>query len=337
SVEPSVAEGSARVGPTSEWQDVHVALTGVDLVIAPRSDEGTTTRWTLDEIKAVEQVSASPSDQFIAVRAADGNEVGLKVPPTLVAELVRQLQDRQSTRANAARQNESGQLPGTAPGPSEAATTGGNQTVIDLTRATSTGHAVVVSPPPLGQLPPPLPPQWVSPPPPAPAPPASAPEADSPSFTVKPRRSWRAIALTSVCLIAVTAMAAAAFNFHSQSVAAKELAATRGRELAASQALVTKTKGELDAVTNERNELKQRVSEVTNEKAQAQDERNAARELARLGSIAAQQMLDCRNRLIDAMRSFIYGDYATSELDAAVPVCQQANSAVAAFSDASNG
>ncbi len=52
--------------------------------------------------------------------------------------------------------------------------------------------------------------------------------------------------------------------------------------------------------------------------------------------LAAQKMLDCRNRIIDAMSSLLDGylGSTSAQLDSAVPVCQEANSAVAEFSDA---
>lgn len=107
-----------------------------------------------------------------------------------------------------------------------------------------------------------------------------------------------------------------------------DLSALRG-DLEDSQA-------ELTAMTSERDDLELRVSELSNEKANVQDERNAAQELSRLGADAAEQMLDCRNRLLDVMESMLYASLASvnSQLDAVTPICQSANSAVAAFADA---
>lgn len=82
-----------------------------------------------------------------------------------------------------------------------------------------------------------------------------------------------------------------------------------------------------------------RVSELSNEKAQVQDERNAATELAQLGAQAALKMADCRDQLLDAMgymtgRTIYAINMATTLLDAAVPVCQSANSLIEDFADA---
>lgn len=104
---------------------------------------------------------------------------------------------------------------------------------------------------------------------------------------------------------------------------------TTARELAT-------TRSRLREAAAARDSLEQRISQVTNDKAQVQDQRNAAQELARLGAQAARQMLECRDQILDAMRSMaadLYGA-ASAQLDAAVSVCQSANSAVAQFSDA---
>ena len=109
-------------------------------------------------------------------------------------------------------------------------------------------------------------------------------------------------------------------------------------DLASTTDDLTSTTGELATVTSRADDLEQRVSELTNEKAQVQDERNAAEEVSRLGATAAAQMLECRDLLLDAMSSLVsgsmlYPNYAglSARLDAAVPVCQSANSSVDAF------
>ena len=90
---------------------------------------------------------------------------------------------------------------------------------------------------------------------------------------------------------------------------------------------------ELTASKAENADLTTRVGELGNEKAQVQDERNAAQELSRLGATAAAGMADCRDRLLDII-GYVLDEYyltASAALDAATPICQAANSAVAAF------
>ena len=108
--------------------------------------------------------------------------------------------------------------------------------------------------------------------------------------------------------------------------------------LTTSESALTSTKGLLATETAKSQALDLRISELTNEKAQVQDERNVAQEVSRLGGVAASQMLDCRDRLLDAMSSLVggssyYPNYSgmSARLDAAVPICQQANSSIDAF------
>ncbi|MFZ1434477.1 MAG: hypothetical protein WAR61_14205, partial [Candidatus Microthrix parvicella] len=79
--------------------------------------------------------------------------------------------------------------------------------------------------------------------------------------------------------------------------------------LAATDAELTQTKESLDERTNdlsdsneENADLTARVSELSNEKAEVQDERNAAREVSSLATQAAGKMLECRDRILDAMQ-----------------------------------
>ena len=111
-------------------------------------------------------------------------------------------------------------------------------------------------------------------------------------------------------------------------------------ELDAANATLTTTKRDLDARTTEltaskaeNEDLTTRVGELGNEKAQVQDERNAAQELSRLGAEAAAGMADCRDRLLDIIGYVLDEFYivASAALDVATPICQSANSAVAAF------
>lgn len=99
-------------------------------------------------------------------------------------------------------------------------------------------------------------------------------------------------------------------------------------------ALANVTRLERENVT-----LTDRISEVSNDKAQAQDERNAAAELARIGAEAGAKMLECRDRVLDAL-SYVLDEYyvsAAAALDAAKPTCQMANTLVAQLQSAIGG
>lgn len=122
-------------------------------------------------------------------------------------------------------------------------------------------------------------------------------------------------------------------------LAESELVATRGR-LDETTATLERTQGELtskqtalDAANAANGDLTTRVSELGNEKAQVQDERNAAQELGRLGADAAAQMTSCADLLVDIIGYVLEEFYATASiaLDTATPVCQSASSAVGAF------
>lgn len=159
---------------------------------------------------------------------------------------------------------------------------------------------------------------------------------DARILSVKPVlvRRHDVVVLTLIFFLVVAVSMAAYFAY--RGAEASDLASHRLQQLTRTRASLASTSATLKEVTADRDSLDARVSELTNEKAQVQDERNAAQELARLGADAAQQMLDCRDRILDAMTSMASSYYisASAELDAATPVCQRANSAVAAFSDA---
>jgi hypothetical protein len=116
--------------------------------------------------------------------------------------------------------------------------------------------------------------------------------------------------------------------------------------LAATDAELTQTKESLDERTNdlsdsneENADLTARVSELSNEKAEVQDERNAAREVSSLATQAAGKMLECRDRILDAMQysaAQLY-DSTISALDDAAPICQEANTLVSDLVDSVEG
>lgn len=104
------------------------------------------------------------------------------------------------------------------------------------------------------------------------------------------------------------------------------------KELRSTTSDLKDTKTKLDASTTANNDLTRRVSELGNEKSQVQDERNAAQEVSRLAAKAAAEMQECRDRVLDAAQMVLYDIVeATAILEAATPICQQANSDVAAF------
>jgi len=150
------------------------------------------------------------------------------------------------------------------------------------------------------------------------------------------RRRWLTGLLVAVAALAIGAAAVTAAQFRSRALDAEQQAERRLDQLRTTEAELADLRADHEAMTKERDDLELRVSELANEKAAVQDERNAARELARLGANAAEKMLECRNKILDAM-GYILDDYylaASTALDVAVPVCQAANTAVAAFSDA---
>lgn len=70
-----------------------------------------------------------------------------------------------------------------------------------------------------------------------------------------------------------------------------------------------------------------------------QDERNAAREVSSLATQAAGKMLECRDRILDAMQysaAQLY-DSTISALDDAAPICQEANTLVSDLVDSVEG
>ncbi len=170
----------------------------------------------------------------------------------------------------------------------------------------------------------------------------------APSKRIRPRTVLGVLAAVLLCAF----LAAQIFVFRGNAQEQAERA-TRAEEslastsatldkteasLTTSESALTSTKGLLATETTRAQALDLRISELTNEKAQVQDERNVAQEVSRLGGIAASQMLDCRDRLLGAMSALVggssyYPNYSgmSARLDAAVPICQEANSSIDAF------
>lgn len=149
------------------------------------------------------------------------------------------------------------------------------------------------------------------------------------------RRRSTSIVLVLVVLALVVAVSVAVRSAH-RADDSETLARHRLEKLSTTARELATTRSRLHEAVATRDSLEQRISQLTNDKAQIQDQRNAAQELARLGAQAAQQMLECRDQILDAMESMAADLYATAsaQLDTAVSLCQSANSAVAQFSDA---
>jgi hypothetical protein len=166
--------------------------------------------------------------------------------------------------------------------------------------------------------------------------PATSPNAGPNDVATKEKRPLaRILAFAAVALL-VVGLVGATFTFRSKYEASSDLADRNAAELEETSAVLEKTTADLATMTSERDDQTQRVTELSNEKAQVQDERNASQELARLGAVSAQEMQDCRNQLLDVMSAMLDSSVyvASAMLDAVVPVCQSANTSVAAFADA---
>ncbi len=345
----NTAVGSARFDGDVVWVTVDLAIVADELSIRSRTQGDLAANgdhsWALEQITAVEEVVAQEHDQFIDISFDTGDRISLSAPRHFVSHLVARLESVQRRVAAVAGLSEVSTTPRTGDSSSLAGTVSVSPTrsvepLIDLRDsglATSPVPTVATGSP----TPPPIPSHWNAPP--VVSGSSVAPPKVAATYTMRPVRSRRAVALGVACALLVVALAAATLIFRSRSVASEELAATRAHQLTETNADLKETKAALEkasadlaTTSTERDSLKLRVSEVTNEKAQVQDERNAAQEVARLGAIAAQKMLDCRNRIIDAMSSLLDGylGSTSAQLDSAVPVCQEANSAVAEFSDA---
>lgn len=339
------AVGEARFGSTVDWIAVRTEMSAQSLVVHPLDTSvGGEHAWAFRHVRAIEEIEALENDQVIEVSFDNGANVTLKLPRYFIERMLGRLAELSS----ASESTPPGLLP-LAPGlpvgmyePLYAASSllpGTPESVInqaDPTTLTPSIQAPVVL-----ASPPPFPHAWGSPA-------ATSPELQvqsRPTFTIKPKRSRRSVLIGAVSLVVMVVLAVMAFVFHTQASKAADLAESRGEQLAETKGSLdkantdlAKANTDLSQVTTERDALKLRVSEVTNEKAQVQDERNVAQEAARLGAIAAQKMFDCRNMLLDAMSAMIdeYYSTATARIKEAVPVCQAANSAVSAFSDASS-
>lgn len=327
------AVGEVRFASEGAWLHVRFEVAAESLVLrplAPNADEARV--WAFSEIQAIEEIQSTQHEQVIEVIFDNGARATLKLPRDFISAMLDRL--AASPPAPEGSLAISAVTPDRPPISSQsiAAATSLSPTtlepVIDLTE--STVPSPIVQAPIDAVLPPPLP-AW-SPP----ATTTAAAQMRPATFTIRPKRSRRSVLIGVVAVVAIATLAVSTFVFRSDATKYEDLATSRGEQLTETKASLDKATTALSEVTTERDSLKQRVTEVTNEKAQVQDERNASQEVARLGGLAAQQMLDCRDRLLTAMRSLVSGfDVTTSVLlDRAVPVCQAANSAVSAFSDA---
>jgi len=281
-----------------------------------------------ESIVGVDEIAPQHGDVMtVQVRLADGQQFDAALPNHFVTQLCGLLDGAEAVHAPG------GLVPVTAP-PSEA--THGSPATAVMAPITDVAPAVGVAPivgvaPAVGMVP-------ITDVAPAVG---VAPGHSAPTRNRK-RLLAQILAVASVLALVVTsAVLLAQLNEQRQRADAAEatLANTRSQLALAQKALDETQKdlasrdAELAKSVAENTDLTTRVSELGNEKAKVQDERNAAEEVSRLGARAASGMLDCRNRLIDALDYIIDELYisGSAALEAATPVCQQANTDIAAF------
>lgn len=163
--------------------------------------------------------------------------------------------------------------------------------------------------------------------------------ASRPRFTIRRRVARSTIAL-AVVLAIVSALAVVAW---SQGRDWRERSVNLQRQVTAGAKRERAAASEISTLKDEKSQLDRRISELTNEKAQVQDERNVAKETARLGAVAADALLECRSDLVDSMSavldaassysSSLWG-YANDQVTQATGTCRAANAAVEEFSTA---
>jgi hypothetical protein len=313
-----LALGEAALGAAA-WHPVRAALTDDHLRLESESGPNS---WPLTDVTFVDEESSPSNGQFILVRMRDGFQLRLRVSDVFIAAFLERL---------ASTIERAGPAAPTLPR-SDLHTPTAQPPPFEPTR--------VVGPPPFQTQQPTM----VHAAPPAGNDEIADPPA-APAGETAEKRKWatrRFLAITAASLL-VVGLLAATLTYRSKYEASSELADRTAAELAEttaaldeSEASLAKTTAELAEMTSDRDDQTQRVAELSNEKAQIQDERNASQELARLGAVAAQEMQNCRNQLLDVMTAMFDSSIyvVNAMLDAVVPVCQAANSSVAAFSDA---
>ncbi len=263
-----------------------------------------------ESIVGVDEIAPQHGDVMtVQVRLVDGQQFDAALPKQFVTQLCGLLDGAEATHAPG------GLVPVTAPPPEATHVSPATSVMVPITDvAPAVGAAPGVG---------------------------VAPEHTAPNRNRK-RLLAQILAVASVlALVATSVVLLTQLNEQRQRADAAEatLASTRSQLALAQKALDETQKdlasrdAELAKSVAENTDLTTRVSELGNEKAKVQDERNAAEEVSRLGARAASGMLDCRNRLIDALDYIIDELYisGSAALEAATPVCQQANTDIAAF------
>ena len=311
--ETTAVSGYFRSVGAADWSAARFVLHDdwMDLVPAAPSaaDQVPVDRIGLAEITGVDQVGAQDGALgTIEVRRRSGRAFEAAVPPAFTDLVCAELQRVHSTAQS------------TDPMPTPVAT------------------AAVAAPPtaavPLLE-------------PPVTAPVASAAVVPVPDDATDRLRSRKRLATRVFATLAVAGLLGASVGFFVQSRSQRDRAERAESTLAQTQAQLDETTAnlerteneaattqtELDAANAANGDLTTRVSELGNEKAQVQDERNAAQELSRLGADAAAQMTSCADLLVDIISYVLNESYliASSALDRATPVCQSASTAVGAF------
>lgn len=310
------ASGFTRRQASSEWEPAAFDLCNDELVIVLHWHPPARIALPLMEISAVDAIAPpAQGSATISIRSSEGVAVAAVAPETFVDELCTELRSTMS----APRQPTDRRPVPTGPVP-----------VSERPRSVASVSET------------------------SPTPPTAAPvDATSLRDALRDRAWIGAVAMGVVILVlvglAVTARRSAVRAHARTDAVTQELAAANAEVEATSEQLVV-TSGDLDmtrqeliasrgkvtALEGQIADLTERISGLSNDKAKVQDEKRAAEVVSRLANSAAEGMLECRNRLLDAMGYVVDRAYssATRVLDAALPVCQRANSEVAALKEA---
>lgn len=316
--------GHLRAGPDSEWAAADYSLSDGFLEARPTSggaaDHGSpVVRWPLAEIQHVTELVPSHDGRMVVeLTLAGGAGFEAAIPVAFVADLCARLARASAVRPPSPAASAPPPPPG-VPGRAAPPMVGGQVASHPAAPAT---HVQAQGPPSAGAVAPPV----------------------APAHQAEPATVGRGRVLIAVVgATVVVALLAGIGILWQRASQERERAEAAERSLAELTEQLRSTQSEL-ATTTERlatadgevEDLTLRVSELSNEKAQVQDERNAAQELNRLGADAASRMLDCRDQVLLAL-DYVLDEYylsASDVLESAVPICNAADDAVAAFSAA---
>lgn len=334
----SEVAGHHRSGPTGEWASATFTIDEQQFSIGPAGLPAATSvpliGWPLTEIASVFQLSR-PSENVMVVEVtfAGGASLQASLPEVFVADLCERLAEAHDAAgaSRAAVPSVEPPLPPTGvqglssphqvstrlvniPPPFKPATgTAGATHAVHSTTPTwgdTSQSSITVSIP-----------------------------RSEPQFASSLLRDWRlwgALAMVVLLAISIGVLWTHASTESERADSAEASLATRTTELDESRALHRKVSDELATASEQVENLTMRVSELSNEKAQVQDDRNAAQELNRLGAEASAKMLECRDRVLLVL-DYVLDEYyssASAALDVAGPICDDADAAVAAFTGA---